>query len=401
MGRLLAGAVVLGLVWLGVAPAGAADTDSDLAVASVVDLTGGPVITGTTHVQRATVIDHGPADARNVKVTVTASAGQRLVARPHPAYTCTSNIAKSVLTCTYPLMATVVDIGYPLTWDATFTTASAKTATVKISSVNPDPDTASNTAVLSTPKLATDLGVAQLVDSTGGGAVVGGVHEQGAMIRNGGPDAAANVKVTVTASAGQKLSPTSPSPFACTANFSSTALTCTIAAIADGESPALRWTATYTTTSTKTVTVRLPLANDPDTSDNSAVLQTPPPTSDLGLGAVLDDTGGPVVLDATHDQHVALTNHGPDPAGTVTLKVTASTGQRLACVAVDGSTCAVGLSKSTLTFTFKGLGTGETWTAAWTTTYTTATDKTITATVSGGSDPVASNNASVLHSSAG
>jgi hypothetical protein len=85
----------------------------------------------------------------------------------------------------------------------------------------------------------------------------------------------------------------------------------------------------------------------------------------------------------------------------VTLKVTASTGQRLACLASDGSTCVVGLSKSTLTYTFKGLGAGETRTAAWSTTYTTATDKTITATVSGGTDPVASNNSSVLHSSVG
>src|SRR5689334_1381365 len=115
MGRLAAVVVLLGLGVLGAAPAVADDTDSDLAVSAVVDLTGGPVIKGTTHVQRATIVDHGPADARNVKVTVTGSAGERLVAHTHPAYTCTSNIAKSVLTCTYPLVATVVDIGYPLT----------------------------------------------------------------------------------------------------------------------------------------------------------------------------------------------------------------------------------------------------------------------------------------------
>jgi hypothetical protein len=400
MSRLVGCAVVLGLVILGAAPAVADDTDSDLAVASVVDLTGGPVIVGTTHTQRATVVDHGPADARNVKVTITGSAGQRLVAHPHPAYSCTSNIAKSVLTCTYPLLMTSVDIGYPLTWDATFTTASAKTATVKISSANPDPDTTNNTAVLGTPKLTTDLAVVQTFDSTGGGASVGGVHEQGAVIGNGGPDTATDVKVTVSVSAGQKIAMEQASPFSCAANFSSTAINCTISSLASGETQVLEWNVTYTTTSPKTVTVKLPLANDPDTSNNSGTVSTPAPISDLGLDAIADLTGGSVVVGATHHQAVTVTNNGPDSAGTVTVKVTASAGQRLACVPGEYS-CVAGLSRTTLTYTLHGIDTAQSVAIAWTTTYTTATDKTVTATVSGSSDPVPADNTSVLHSSVG
>lgn len=403
MRRLVAVVVLLGLGVLGAAPALADDTSSDLAVSAVADLTGGPVITGTTHVQRATVIDHGPADARNVKVTVTGSAGERLVAHPHPAYTCTSNISKSVLTCTFPLMATVVDIGYQLTWDATFTTTTAKTATVKISSVNPDQDTTNNTAVLVTPRLTTDLAVTQVVDSTGGGAAVGGVHDEGALIGNLGPDAATNVKVTVTASAGQKIAVAGPSAFACTSNFSSTALTCTIGTLANGETQALGWTATYTTTSAKTVTVKVPLVNDPDTSNNSRAIQTPVRTSDLELGPIVDETGGPVAFGATHEQSVSATNNGPDNADTATLKVTASSGQQLTCLPGDGGySCVANASKTTLTFSINGIVTSDSVTASWTTTYTTATDKTITATVSGsGKDPATSNNSAVLHSFVG
>jgi hypothetical protein len=108
------------------------------------------------------------------------------------------------------------------------------------------------------------------------------------------------------------------------------------------------------------------------------------------------------VLGATHDQDVTITNAGPDSAGTVTLKVTASTGQRLACVPADDYSCVGGLSRTTLTYTFHGVGTEEPVTASWTTTYTTATDKTITATVSGtNSDPQPANNSSVLQSSVG
>jgi hypothetical protein len=402
MGRLFGFAVLLGLVVAGAAPAAADDTASDLAVSAVVDLTGGPVIVGTTHVQRATVVDHGPADARNVKVTVTASAGQRLVAHPHPAYTCTSNLAKSVLTCTFPLMATVVDIGYPLTWDATFTTATAKTATVKISSTNPDPDLTNNTAVLGTPKLTTDLNVVQVFDSTGGGAEAGGVHEQGAVIGNQGPDSATDVKVTVTVSAGQKIDAEESPSFTCSANYSHTALTCTIANVANGATYPLNWHVTYTTGTAKTVTVKVPLVNDPDTSDNTGVITTPGPVSDLELGAVVDLTGGPVVLGVTHTQEVPLTNNGPNATTTSTLTVTASAGQRLACVPGAGYSCLSNIAKTGLTYTFKGLGTGESRTATWSVTYTTATDKTVTATVSGSSsDPAPANNTSVLHSFVG
>jgi hypothetical protein len=401
MGRLVGCAVVLGLVILGAAPAVADDTDSDLAVASVVDLTGGPVIVGATHTQRATVVDHGPADARNVKVTVTASAGQRLVAHAHPAYSCTSNLAKSVLTCTYPLLMTSVTGGYPLTWDATFTTATAKTVTVRISSANPDPDTTNNAAVLGTPKLTTDLAVVETFDSTGGGAAVGGMHEQGAVIGNDGPDTATNAKVTVSVSAGQKIALDQPSAFSCAANFSSTALTCTIGSLASGATALLGWTVTYTTTSAKTVTVRIALANDPDTSDNTATISTPAPSSDLGLDAIDDLTGGPVLVGATHDQHVTIMNKGPDSAGTATLKVTASTGQRLACVPGE-YVCVARLSRTTLTYTFHDVGVAQAAAAAWTTTYTTATDKTVTASVSGSNgDPEPADNTSALHSSVG
>jgi hypothetical protein len=213
-------------------------------------------------------------------------------------------------------------------WSTTYQTAGAKTVTVKIDGRDADPVTANNTDVLTTPAASVDLAVASARDDSGGGAAFLTTHSQSATVLNYGPDRSRTAVVTITASAGQELSATDTSTYTCRVNTAKTLLTCAFSVLAPNTSTPVYWNTRYTTPTAKTVTVKVDAKEtDRSTGNDSQVIKTPAPSSDVAISGV--SAGGPTTgtLGETRTQSASLLNLGPDQANASIVEITASAGQ--------------------------------------------------------------------------
>lgn len=364
---------------------------SDLALSDVEDVTGGPAMINTTHSQSVVVRNHGPDASRNTVATVTASAGQQLTAAASGLYSCLSNLAKTVLTCTFPNVGG--DTAIVLGWSVKYTTSGAKSITIKVSGPNPDPNPANNTAVINTPAASSDLAVSDPTDITGGPALVGATHEQGAIISNHGPDLTSTTVVTITANSGQQLSAPGSG---CTVSLGRNILTCPVTAFDSDTSFGVYWLVKYASGGAKTVTIKVSGSNpDPNTANNTGVITTRAPTSDLAVSDATDVTGGPALVGATHQQAAIFWNHGPDLSATSVVTITASSGQQLS-TARPG--CTLNFGKNVLTCTVTNVDGGTAFGLSWVVKYTTGGAKAVTIKVSGPNiDPNTANNTAMIN----
>ena len=357
------------------------------------DTTGTGAVVGATHNQTVTVLNNGPDSSSPAVVTITATFGQQLSPAPSSAYSCTSKLLATVVTCTIGTLE--ASLPQQVSWSVKYTTAGAKTVTIGVSGPNADPNTANNTAVIATPAASSDLTLVNAEDSTGGPAYLDAPHSQAIEVRNLGPDDSPKTVATVAASAGQQLTAVASSSYTCTSDFPKTVLTCTIPTLGSGGVVVVRWTAKFTTAGAKTVTIKVSGPNaDPAASNNTGAINTPQPSSDLAVSDATDLTGGPALAGATHEQGVIISNLGPDTSRRTVITITANSGQQLSA---PGAGCTRSLGRNILTCTVIDFDSGTAFGMYWFVTYTSGGTKAVTIKVSGANaDPNAANNTGAI-----
>jgi uncharacterized repeat protein (TIGR01451 family)/MYXO-CTERM domain-containing protein len=330
---------------------GAASSDLAVTLTDVPD----PVVSGGVITYAVAVSSSGPSPSGVVTVTDVLPAGTSFQSASGAGWTCV--FAAGTITCTHaalaaggtaPLTIALVAPGTP----------GVVSNTVTVAGVSADPAVGNNSTTATTT-VASPPGADLAVTVNAGPNPVGtgGNESYSVNVANGGPIASGPVTVTDTLPTGATFAGATGTGWTCT--VASGVVTCTHAALGNGESAPLTIDVTAPATPgtmTNVVTVSSTVA-DPSGTNNTVTTTTTVTDGAVGqanLSLTVAASPNPVAGGGTETYAITPKNNGPGTSGPITLTDTLPSGASLQNASGTGWTCTP--SGSTVVCTHAALG---------------------------------------------
>jgi uncharacterized repeat protein (TIGR01451 family) len=247
-----------------------------------------PVAVGAAALYNYTVSNLGPFDATGVRVSVQLPATAQGIAAHASGGVC--SIAAAAAACTFGIAR--VGVSYTFGVTAISPMAGPFLLVASVAADQPDPNS-SNNSVATTQSIANLADLAVTVSGSAS-AKVGDAVSFTAMVKNAGPNSAANTKLTYQLAAGLTLGTTSVTGATC-ANNASGLVTCNVGDLAAAKSATVTINATASvagmqksTAAASSMTTDLLTSNNTATSSTSVTSPAPPAdSSSKGGGGAL------------------------------------------------------------------------------------------------------------------